>query len=404
MGTLTANTTAWTNGNVILTGKATDIGSGISYYQFSTNGSLTASSGGWTSITNTKSEISRTYTVSSNGTYYFYAKDAAGNINKKSIVVSNIDKTAPTISNLARTTEPIQSGLQVNIDASQNVGASYNAQSTTWKNLSGTTTNSGILNNFAIPSTTTSGWKNTYLQFDGVDDYVSLEVINNDYQTYEITFSADSIGSQMILICNWDEGGGGIYITSDGYIAGNYWINNSVRDVVSNVKVTAGQVYTVDLTYDGSTIKLYINGSLNKSLSVSGKIQKGNRLNTRTLVGCNPFGGGIQSDDDIGGNNNLFKGKVYSARVYNRGLSATEVLHNYNTIYGYRNKVSVTFQDTASGVVGYQSSNSSNLTASSSGWTSITQTTASKTISDIVQTPSNNKYFYVKDGLVKISV
>ena len=90
IGTLTFSPTGNTQGDVTLTGKATDLGSGISYYQFSTNGNLTSSSSGWTSITNTTKEITQTYTVVNNGTYYFYAKDDAGNINKKAIVISNI--------------------------------------------------------------------------------------------------------------------------------------------------------------------------------------------------------------------------------------------------------------------------------------------------------------------------
>ncbi len=97
MGMLTASPTTWTNGNVTLTGKAQDLGSGISYYQFSTNDNLTSSSSGWTSITNTKNEIVKTHTVTTNGTYYFYVKDASGKVNKKSIVVSNIDKVLPTV-------------------------------------------------------------------------------------------------------------------------------------------------------------------------------------------------------------------------------------------------------------------------------------------------------------------
>ena len=68
---------------------------GLVAYQFSTSSSLTASSTGWSTITNTKSEITKTYSASSNGTYYFYVKDAAGNINKKSVVISKIDKTPP---------------------------------------------------------------------------------------------------------------------------------------------------------------------------------------------------------------------------------------------------------------------------------------------------------------------
>lgn len=98
MGTLTKSPTEWTKGNVTLTGKARDLGSGITAYQFSTNSELTASSDGWTSITKTTSEITKTYTATSNDTYYFYVKDDEGNVNKSSIIVNNIDRTAPTSS------------------------------------------------------------------------------------------------------------------------------------------------------------------------------------------------------------------------------------------------------------------------------------------------------------------
>ena len=104
MGTLTLDKTGWTNSNVKITAKATDSGSGISYYKFSTDGNLTASSTGWTAITNTKSETTQTYSAASNGTYYFYVKDAAGNINKKSITISKIEKVKPTIGSFTGTT------------------------------------------------------------------------------------------------------------------------------------------------------------------------------------------------------------------------------------------------------------------------------------------------------------
>ena len=104
MGTLTLDKTGWTNSNVTITAKATDSGSGISHYTFSTAGNLTASSTGWKDITNTKSEITQTYDATSNGTYYFYVKDAAGNINKKSITISKIEKTKPTIGSFTGTT------------------------------------------------------------------------------------------------------------------------------------------------------------------------------------------------------------------------------------------------------------------------------------------------------------
>ena len=83
IGMLTSAPTTWTNENVTLTGKAQDLGSGISYYQFSTDANLTSSSSGWTKITNTKNEIVKTHTVTTNGTYYFYVKDSIGKVNKK---------------------------------------------------------------------------------------------------------------------------------------------------------------------------------------------------------------------------------------------------------------------------------------------------------------------------------
>lgn len=104
MGTLTLDKTGWTNSNVEITAKATDSGSGISYYKFSTNGNLTASSTGWTDLKNPKSETTQTYSAASNGTYYFYVKDAAGNINKKSITISKIEKVKPTIGSFTGTT------------------------------------------------------------------------------------------------------------------------------------------------------------------------------------------------------------------------------------------------------------------------------------------------------------
>lgn len=79
---VSANTTSWTNGNVTLTGTATDAGSGVKRIQ--------DPGGNWYSV------ASRAYTVSANGTYTFTAEDNAGNVGSKAFTVSNIDKAIPT--------------------------------------------------------------------------------------------------------------------------------------------------------------------------------------------------------------------------------------------------------------------------------------------------------------------
>ena len=83
-----------------LTGKATDRLSGINAFQFSTNGSLTSASSGWTNITATTAQISKTYEVTKNGTYYFYVKDVVGNVSKQAIHVNSIDEQAPVIAEI----------------------------------------------------------------------------------------------------------------------------------------------------------------------------------------------------------------------------------------------------------------------------------------------------------------
>ena len=368
-----------------LTGKASDVGSGISYYQFSTSGSLTSGSSGWISITNTTAEITKTNAVSSNGTYYFYVKDAAGNINKKSVAITNIDKTAPTVSSMTEKTEPVQNGLQVNLDARNNAGSGQ-ANNKTWRNLAGST-NHGIIQNLAFPATSTSGWHSNYLQLDGVNDFVNLEELNNNYQTLEVTFSADVVSTEAKdIIGNWETGGGGIHIVNNK-IRGEYYINGAYRGVESGINVVAGTVYTVALTYDGSTVKLYVNGVLKAQQAVSGTIKKPD-YNTTMAIGCNPFGN-TQSAS-------MLKGKIYSARIYNRALTQSEVTHNYNTLYGMRKKVSIKANDSASGIIAYQFSSNANLTASSSGWTTVTRTTGTFTLTDVVVS-SSSKYFYVKD-------
>ncbi len=82
---VTGNPTAWTNKDVTLTAASTDAQSGVKYYSFSTEEKVYA----W--------QTAATKTVSANGTYYVYAKDAAGNISAPTTVtVSKIDNALPT--------------------------------------------------------------------------------------------------------------------------------------------------------------------------------------------------------------------------------------------------------------------------------------------------------------------
>ena len=68
--------------------------SGVVKYKIDTNNSYVNS--GWTTISATNTQVSFSKNITSNGTYYVWIEDAAGNYSSKSISVSNIAKTTTT--------------------------------------------------------------------------------------------------------------------------------------------------------------------------------------------------------------------------------------------------------------------------------------------------------------------
>jgi hypothetical protein len=75
----------------------------------------------------------------------------------------------------------------------------------------------------------------------------------------------------------------------------------------------------VALTYDGSSLRLYVNGTQVASTAAAGTIQSS--TNPLWIGGNNPYG-------------EYFQGLIDEARVYNRALSATEVQTAMNTPLG----------------------------------------------------------------------
>lgn len=75
-----------------LTATFKDSLSGVAKYKISKDSSYTSS--GWTTVSNTTSNVTKSYNVTSNGTYYVWVQDAAGNYISKSISGSNIASVA----------------------------------------------------------------------------------------------------------------------------------------------------------------------------------------------------------------------------------------------------------------------------------------------------------------------
>ena len=102
--------------------------------------------------------------------------------------------------------------------------------------------------------------------------------------------------------------------------AGYYEGSVSGWHLVQNYSPSTGTWYNLTVTYDGSNIKFYVNGS---SFGTTASTAAVSSLGTGYRVACAP---------DATSNNALTDATVAKAAVYNRALSDSEVLSNYNAI------------------------------------------------------------------------
>ena len=212
----------------------------------------------------------------------------------------------------------VTNGLVLALDAAdQN---SYPGSGTTWNDMSGNG-NTGTLTNTPTYSSTNSGT----FTFDGSTQYVSLPSsltrLNTNY-SISMWINPSTISVSPYLTSDWN-GPGRNYLF--------YQVNNKIQLLIgngttsqdaaqqSNLSLVANTWYNTAFVVIGTTHIIYINGILDNSTigSYSGGITS-NARNIATSVSP------IASD--------CFNGKISSTLMYNRSLSSTEILQNYNAL------------------------------------------------------------------------
>lgn len=304
-------------------GGESELSSSNSYQYYLSSSSTDLKDGTWKDYT---SGTAFTIGTGITGTRYLFVKRVSDNAEQ----VSTGNGTATTISGVTYqrfgsyvfdNTKPtawintesmyVTDGLVTRLDGVNNNGGSRSSSVATWKDISSNGKNGTI---------TSGTWGANYLDFNGTSTWVSLGVMNNDYQTIEVTFSPDVVPtSQKCIIGNWETGGGGIQIDANGYIKGNYYIGGAYKTVTSRVKVVANQKYHVAVTYNGTEVILYVNGVEQGRTSVSGTIGVPTS-STVMVLGAQPSGSNAVGE--------YFDGKIYNAAVYNKALTAEQVKKN----------------------------------------------------------------------------
>ena len=163
-----------------------------------------------------------------------------------------------------------------------------------------------------------------YVSFDGVDDYINLGLGNYDFKnqiTMSITFELPQIKSDLDVrefFSNFDSSGAGISLYNIDQIG--FWFysteTNSYQRIIGP-KLEVNKKYTVTAIYDGTKMKLYVNGVKEAEVNASGDIRIAGH---NFYLAANP--GGSFTSVQFSNYTNI---DVYEAKIYNRAISEKEI-------------------------------------------------------------------------------
>jgi hypothetical protein len=205
----------------------------------------------------------------------------------------------------------ITNGLVLNLDAG--FTPSYPTTGTTWYDVSSGGNNGTLINGPTFSSTNGGS-----VVFDGADDYVSTTnpISNNNTHTISFWFYND-ITKNLNVIISMSVGSGYSFIEVDPTVTyvGYSTSGPQYRSYPYNLTTNSWNHFTVVKNGSGDNMDLYVNGI--KLTNYSGIVDNLGSSSTMYI-------GKFQSDGW------QTKGKISSTLIYNRSLTQSEVLQNFN--------------------------------------------------------------------------
>jgi prepilin-type N-terminal cleavage/methylation domain-containing protein len=164
---------------------------------------------------------------------------------------------------------------------------------------------SGVTFNASTPS-----GQGCALKFDGTNQITDTNTAFAAKQTKTLwVYVASGIGNEQYFLDESDGGNNwvGLYLS-------HFYVGTSVGNgFSSNMTAVAGKWYFLAVAYDGTTLRLYIDGSMDKSANVASQMPS-------TTINFGSYGSGgygkiVGSLDDV--------------RIYNRSLTSEEIHQMY---------------------------------------------------------------------------
>ena len=216
------------------------------------------------------------------------------------------------------TTPIVTDGLVFNIDAANR--ASYPKSGTTWFDT--ISSNNASLVNGPIFNSNNDG----SIDFDGSDDYtgVDVDILFPNTQHFSIGCFLNIASSEGDTVWGSNDGSGNrLYFgIRSGYWDIGYGGTAWVSSTTDKQALVEGWNHIV-LTVTNGLCKIYINSIANTRTITDQSVNfsSGYLYPIGSFFSSNSYSATYSKEN-----------KVASFRVYNRGLSSTEVLHNYNAL------------------------------------------------------------------------
>ena len=207
----------------------------------------------------------------------------------------------------------VTNGLQLNLDAS--ISASYSGSGASWRDLSGNNNHATLMNGPTYDAATGS------IVTNGTNQYLSVPLFNNSITNVTMqTWVYINTNTRGVFIANGYTGGYSIGIGgntgfdavgSQATMLFSYvrWINNTGKTY------PAGWHLVTMVLNENSTPSFYVDTAFQYSSTGAAPSTPSGSL----TLGAIPGDGG-----------RYYAGKFASAYFYNRVLSASEIIHNYN--------------------------------------------------------------------------
>ncbi|MDO4996053.1 MAG: LamG domain-containing protein [Bacilli bacterium] len=245
---------------------------------------------------------------------------------------SNITISDALVFDRALTSEEIATDYAstINPTNTSNMLLRYQFKNTIVKDLSGNGNDGTIYRDPKINSDGT-------LTTDGIDDYVDCGLNNYTFGSSisliaRVKFHSLN-GTDPAILANFQNAGLGLYLKNQ-YISFTTHKSSWVR-YVSTIKPELNKWYTIVGTYNGSVMKLYINGKeslLTGTANVYQVSRTGNLENSKQfLIGADPNNDGSNGEDF----SNI---TVSDILIFDRAVTKDEVINDYSKIISPSNR------------------------------------------------------------------